>query len=75
MTSDLNFTFGHRPIYTCGEAATSPVEPIDLLNLFRAQSNGDTPRRLNLTPTTFVLYLYTRKYLWYRKTSKNKQRN
>ena len=29
MISDLNFTFGHCPIYTCGEAATSPIEPIE----------------------------------------------
>lgn len=71
-----NFYKNVRPIAElAAKPPHHPLNPLNLLNLFRVQSNGDTPRRLNLTPTTFVLYLYTRKYLWYRKTSKNKQRN
>ena len=27
MTSDLNTTFGHRPICICGEAATTTLNP------------------------------------------------
>ncbi len=50
MTSDLNTTFGHRLIYTCGDAATF-IPNSSFEQSFHSQSREAlNPEPLNLKP-------------------------
>ena len=60
MTGNLNTTFGHRPIYICGEAATfTPHSSFG--SSFHPQSRNITPPgpTLNPEPKTFSKNLLT----------------
>ncbi|GAA6388500.1 hypothetical protein I3400192H8_06100 [Dialister sp. i34-0019-2H8] len=49
MTGDLNTTFGHRPIYIRGEAATF-IPNSSFEQSFYPQSVDETPHGLTLNP-------------------------
>ena len=58
MTSELNTTFGHRPIYICGEAATTISHFSFLIShsskAFIRNPWAPPPHGLTLNPPTFL---------------------
>ena len=50
VTCDLNTAFGHRPIYTRGEAATF-IPNSSFAQSFHLQSKSGTPHGLTLNPS------------------------
>ena len=62
MTGDLNTTFGHRPIYICGEAATFIPNSSFLIphsgRAFIHNQWTEPPKGLTLNPEPLFFYLH-----------------